>query len=169
MSESGHLVSINYSNGGVPKLPVAEAMVTVNGIDGDRQRDRRFHGGPNRAVSIFSADRIHDLQAEGHPIATGSTGENLTVSGVDWNLVSPGSLMEIGEILLEVVSYTKPCKTIRESFIEQKFTRMSQKHYPGWSRVYARVLREGRIRTGDPVQLTPMHEASKSWLESLLA
>jgi len=169
MSESGLLASINLSDGGVPKLPVSEAMVTVNGVEGDRQRNLKYHGGPDRAVSLFSAERIRALQDEGHPITTGSTGENLTVSGVDWDLVMPGSHFEIGEVLLEVVTFTKPCRTIRDSFIEQKFSRMSQKHFPGWSRVYARVLREGRIRVGDPVLLTPAELPEKSWLESLLS
>jgi hypothetical protein len=34
----------------VPKLPVAEGRVTVNGLAGDRQRDGHLYGGPNRAV-----------------------------------------------------------------------------------------------------------------------
>jgi len=38
------------------------------------------------------AGRIEALQNEGHPIAFGSTGENLTVSGIDWQRVVPGSM-----------------------------------------------------------------------------
>src|SRR5215216_6519585 len=36
----GRVVSINRSNGGVPKLAAAEAMVTRHGMEGDRQRNR---------------------------------------------------------------------------------------------------------------------------------
>jgi MOSC domain-containing protein YiiM len=46
----GLLIAINTSDGGVPKRPRAEAFVGANGIDGDRQRDLRHHGGPHRAV-----------------------------------------------------------------------------------------------------------------------
>jgi MOSC domain-containing protein YiiM len=61
-------------------------------------------------------------------------------------------------VVLEVVSFTTPCKTIRESFIHEQFVRISQKLHPGWSRVYTRVLSEGEIRSGDTVELTPAPE-----------
>jgi len=128
--------------------------VGVDGLAGDVQRDRKYHGGPERAICLFSLERITALAHEGHHIAPGATGENITVSGIDWDLVVPGARLEIGEILLEIASYTKPCKTIRHVFAEEKFTRMSQKLHPGWSRVYARVLRSGRVTTGDQVTLT---------------
>ena len=151
---TGRVASINRSSGGVPKLPVSDAIVCVNGLDSDAQRDRRYHGGPGRAVCLFSLERIAALRLEGHQIVPGATGENITVGGIDWDLVVPGARLEIGEILLEIASYTKPCKTIRHVFLEEKITRMSQKLHPGWSRVYARVLRSGRIATGDQVTLT---------------
>jgi MOSC domain-containing protein YiiM len=168
VTETGQLFSINCSPGGVPKLPVPEALVATFGLFGDSQNDKKHHGGPDRAVCLFSLERIRALQEEGHPIGTGTTGENLTISGLDWDLVVPGSRVEIGDAILEVTNYTTPCRTIRESFTDQKFMRMSQKHYPGWSRVYARVLREGMIRPGDEVRLSPAELPEKGWLESLL-
>ncbi|HUQ48809.1 MAG TPA: MOSC domain-containing protein [Gemmatimonadaceae bacterium] len=149
MTEKGLVFSVNISSGGVPKLPVAEAMVTVNGVEGDRQRNLKHHGGPDRAVCIYSIERILALEEEGHPIAPGSVGENLTLSGIDWDNVGPDAMLEVGEALMEIVSFTPPCRTIRHSFREEKFSRLSQKHFPGWSRVYARVLREGLVREGD--------------------
>ncbi|HEX2722281.1 MAG TPA: MOSC domain-containing protein, partial [Gemmatimonadaceae bacterium] len=134
MSDTGLIYSINCSPGGVPKLPVPEALVTTHGLFGDSQANRKHHGGPDRAVCLFSLERIQSIREEGHPIGTGTTGENLTVSGLDWDLVSPGSRLKAGDALLEVTSYTKPCRTIRESFLDHRFIRMSQKHYPGWSR-----------------------------------
>lgn len=154
MTETGVVFSVNTSPGGVPKLPVVEAMVTVNGLEGDGHNNMKIHGGPDRAVCLFAVERILALQAEGHSIGTGSTGENLTLSGIDWDLVVPGSLLEVGDTLLEVVSYTSPCRTIRDSFVEEKFSRMSQKVHPGWSRVYCRVLKEGLVREGDSAVLT---------------
>lgn len=169
MIENGIVFSINSSSGGVPKLPVGEAMVTVAGLDSDSHRNLKYHGGPDRAVCIFSLERILALQKEGHPIGTGTTGENLTLTGIDWDLVVPGATLETGDALFEIVSYTTPCRTIRESFIDERFSRLSQKHYPGWSRVYARVLREGMIRTGDAAVLTQSELGPKNWLESLLS
>ena len=149
----GTIFSINVSPGGVPKLPVADAMVTAMGLDSDSHANLKHHGGPDRAVCLFAIERILELRAEGHPIGTGTTGENLTVAGIDWDLVVPGTMLEAGDTLLEVVSFAAPCRTIRESFIEEKFSRMSEKVNPGWSRAYARVIREGVVRTGDRVVL----------------
>lgn len=71
---SGHVAQINVSpRGGVPKFPVPSAEVTETGVVGDRQRDLRFHGGSQRAVSLYAAARIAALQAEGHPIGPGTT------------------------------------------------------------------------------------------------
>ena len=153
MTETGSIFSVNISPGGVPKLPVAEALITAGGLDGDRQRNLKHHGGPDRAVCIYSIERILALQGEGHPIGAGSVGENLTLSGIDWDSVVPEAMLEVGDALLAIVSFTPPCRTIRDSFTEEKFSRLSQKHFPGWSRVYARVLREGLVREGDPAVL----------------
>lgn len=144
----GRIESINVSGGGVPKVSRPEAWISRHGVYGDAQADQRLHGGPDRAVCIYSLEMIRALQAEGHPVGVGSTGENLTVSGVDWELVAPGTLWRAGEALLEVASYTAPCKTIRDSFRGKRYKRISQKVTPGWSRVYARVLEEGRVRAG---------------------
>lgn len=126
------------------------------GLVGDAQNDTTGHGGLERAVCVFSLDRIRALQQEGHPIDVGTAGENLTIEGIDWDLVVPGSQLHVGdEVVLEIASYTAPCKTIKESFIDGKFVRIAQKLYPGWSRVYARVLSEGEIHFGDTVELSP--------------
>ena len=137
----------------MPKTPAAEANVTAVGLEGDRHRQRRYHGGPDRAVVLYSADRIAALRAEGHPIAVGTTGENLTVSGLDWTRVEPGSRLSVGEVTLEVTDYTTPCKTITGSFLGGDIARIAQKTHPGWSRVCARVLAGGRVRVGDAVAL----------------
>lgn len=152
----GVLVSINMSGGGVPKRRVGDAKVSRLGLLGDAQDDKKNHGGPERAVCVYSLERIHALQQEGHPIDVGTAGENVTLEGIDWDLVAPGVRIKLGDdVVLEVASFTSPCKTIKGSFIDGEFPRISQKLHPGWSRVYARVLSEGEIRFGDHVELIP--------------
>jgi MOSC domain-containing protein YiiM len=146
---------ISVSNGGVPKLAVPEAMITRLGVEGDRQRNPDIHGGPARAVCLFSLEVIKALQAEGHSIAPGSTGENLTLAGIDWFSMKPGDRIRVGSVQLEFVSYTAPCVHNGRWFLNENFSRISQKKRPGWSRLYARVLTEGIIRTGDPVTQEP--------------
>ena len=150
----GTVSSINVSNGGVPKAPRHTAWIDRDGVEGDRQGDLRFHGGPDRAVSIYSLDLIRALQGEGHPIAPGTIGENLTLTGVDWAEMLPGTHLKIGDVVLELTSYTSPCKKIAGSFVDGEFVRVSQKVHPGWSRLYARVLSPGTIMPGDDVSLT---------------
>jgi MOSC domain-containing protein YiiM len=147
--------SINVSNGGVPKTARLSAFVGAGGLVGDRQRDRRFHGGPDRAVCLYSLELIRALDGEGHPITPGSIGENLTLSGIEWARLGPGSRLAIGQAALEITSATAPCKKIAASFRDGVFTRVSEKVRPGWSRYYARVLAEGLVTVGDTVLLLP--------------
>lgn len=149
-----HQVSV--SDGGVPKLAVPSATITVGGVAGDRQRNRKYHGGADRAVCLYSLEVIEALRAEGHRIGPGSSGENLTVAGLDWRHLAPGDRLSIGEhVRLEVTSYTTPCRWNAQWFTDGNFTRISQALYPGWSRLYARVLNEGMVKPGDVVVVDP--------------
>ena len=152
---TGRVASINISRGGVPKKRLTVAQLSQSGVVGDAQNDTKNHGGPERAVCVYSLERIRELQDEGHPIDIGTAGENLTLEGIDWRLVVPGSRLQVGDdVLLEVAAFTNPCKTIKHSFVDGRFVRIAEKLYPGWSRVYARVLSEGQIRCGDRVELS---------------
>ena len=154
MTAGGRVFQINTSDGGVPKNGVREARVTQLGLAGDRQRDKVHHGGPDRAVTLFSLERILKLQTEGHPVYPGSIGENLTLVGVDWDALSEGARLRIGEeVLLELTRPASPCSNIAGSFAEEKISRVSQKKNPGWSRWCARTLQEGEIVVGDEVVL----------------
>jgi len=152
----GRIVQISVSDGGVPKTAVPSARITEDGVEGDRQRDHEHHGGPDRAVCLFSMERIRDLQAEGHAIVPGAVGENVTIEGIDWDAVLPKSRILLGEgVALEVTRYTSPCVNIQRAFTDGNYARISQKRHAGWSRVYARVLVPGTVRAGDPVRVLP--------------
>lgn len=151
---TAHIFQINASNGGVPKVAQRDAIVTELGLTTDRQNNTQIHGGPDRALCLYSLERITALQAEGHPIFAGSIGENITVAGLEWEQVKPGAKLRLGsDVLIEITSYTTPCKKIRESFHDRDYGRVSQSRHPGWSRVYARVLETGTLRIGDQVSL----------------
>jgi len=147
------LVSINISKGGVPKRPLPSCAVTVNGLSGDRQRDLRYHGGPDRAVCLFSEELIAALQGEGHPISAGTIGENFTLRGIPWAEMVPGAKLDVGEVRIELTTYAAPCNNIAGSFQRRQIGQVSQQANPGRSRLYARVLREGTVHVGDPVAL----------------
>ncbi|MGZ3600803.1 MAG: MOSC domain-containing protein [Ktedonobacterales bacterium] len=156
-SGEGHILQINVSRGGVPKHPVEQAVVTTEGIVGDYQRDRRSHGGPTRALCLFTIEEIQRLQAEGHPIVPGSAGENITLEGIDLSTLTPGTRLTLSdEVEIELTSYTAPCDNIAASFADGDFTRISHKLHPGESRIYARVLHGGTLTAGQTVRIEPL-------------
>jgi MOSC domain-containing protein YiiM len=152
----GSIVQISVSGGGVPKWAVPDAEVTAEGLVGDAHRNLDVHGGTERAVCLYALELLETLAQEGHATAPGRLGENVTVRGVHWPDVKPGSRLRLGPgVVLQVTGYAAPCRTIAQFFRGQAFGRISVKTHPGESRVYARVLAPGRIHTGDVVELLP--------------
>ena len=148
----GRSTQFSISDGGVPKIAVLEAEIIETGLVGDRHNSPNIHGGPEKAVCLWSLEVIEALKQEGHNLAPGYAGENITVAGLNWPQVIPGLQLQLGdEVLLEVASYTSPCRKNMRWFADKRYSRMSQKHYPGSSRVYARVLQPGKIHTNDDV------------------
>lgn len=151
---TGQIVQISLSNGGVPKTPVSEAEVIATGLVGDRHNAPDIHGGPERAVCLWSLEVIEALKQEGHHLAPGYAGENVTIAGLEWSDIVPGVRLQLGDrVRLEIASYTTPCRKNMRWFADKRYSRISQKHYPGSSRVYARVLQPGKICTGDAVAI----------------
>ena len=149
---SARVLQVNTSPGGVPKRAVAEAHVGREGLDGDAVNHPKIHGGPERAVCLFSLELIQALQAEGHPIFPGAIGENLTVAGLDWPSLEVGAVLEVGEAQLQLTERVEPCKTIAGAFADGQFKRIKPDRVPDQTRWYARVLREGTVRAGDDVR-----------------
>src|SRR5687767_2690754 len=93
---SANLVQVNVSPGGMPKLPVLFARVTALGVDGDWQTNRKYHGGPDRAVCIYSEELYAWLNENGVVIGNGGVGENFTTRGLDLQELAPGDRLQIG-------------------------------------------------------------------------
>lgn len=158
----GRVFQINTSPGGVPKRAVRSAEVGPLGLDGDGVNHPKIHGGPERAVCVWSLERVLALQEEGHPVFPGSTGENLTLAGLDWDALVPGAVLAFERgVRLQLASFTTPCRTIAGSFADGRFKRIGQERHPGWSRLYARVLTPGTLTTGEAVRVeAPEGEAA---------
>jgi MOSC domain-containing protein YiiM len=145
---------VNVSGGGAPKHAVEAVAVDYAGIVGDIQASRQHHGRPWQALCLWNTEVIEALAAEGHPIASGSAGENLTLSGIDWSGIRPGMVLQVGEVLCEISSYTMPCTKIAKWFTDGDFRRIDYRRGAS-SRLYATVLIPGRIATGDQVIVEP--------------
>ena len=156
MIEMATIVSINVSElGGVPKLPIKTAVVRFEGVEGDLNRFRmeRKNGDPGRAVSIFSMERILQLQEEGHPIDIGTAGENFTIEGIDWPKMEVGMMIRFVSTLIRLSEPCAPCSKIGGSFMENEVSRIDQNKRRGWSRWSASVIEEGAVSVGDAVYL----------------
>ena len=151
----GVVDSINVSDGGVPKRTIPEVHVGHRGLEGDRQGSRKHHGRVWQALCLYSIDVIEALQEEGHPIQAGSAGENLTVRGIDWVTMRPGVRLQLGDAVAELTVPAAPCRHNAPWFVDRDFRRMDHARFPGWSRWYAKVVREGDVREGDGVIVDP--------------
>jgi MOSC domain-containing protein YiiM len=157
VTTQGRVLQVGVSNGGVPKHAVPQAWVGELGLEGDRHREDTVHGGPYRAVCLFSMEAIERLQAEGHPVEPGSVGENLTTSGIEWAREPGGRQARIGsELVIELVDDATPCDTQRPNFIDGRFKRISRALYPDDARMYACVITPGTVHPGDSIELLPL-------------
>tara|TARA_B100000401_G_scaffold323942_1_gene224511 strand:- start:31 stop:498 length:468 start_codon:yes stop_codon:yes gene_type:complete len=146
--------SINISRqGGVPKLPINKAQIKFEGVDGDfnKFRTEKKNSTGTRAVTLFSLEQIEKLRSEGHSIDVGTTGENITIEGVDWPSLEVGNRLMIGEAMIELSEPTAPCGKIGKSFIDGAFSRIDHELELGWSRWSASVIEEGHVEVGNQV------------------
>ena len=136
-----HILQINISPGGVPKLPIQNAQITRLGIIGDQHRFR-LHGGPSKALLLMASEVINTLKLEGFPVSYGALGENFTTIGLDHRLWQTGQQFRTGPLLIELTSPREPCKTLNPygKGIQQRLLRQ-----PGESGFYARVLTGGNL------------------------
>ena len=150
----GRVESLQTSGGGVAKASILVAEIDVDGVGGDVQGNRRHHGRPWQAVCLYSSELIESLRSEGHPITAGGTGENITISGVDWSRMRGGLTITIGDIELRTSSPAAPCSKIGGCFTDRHWKRIDHVQRPGWSRWYASVRTGGAVAPGDVVTIT---------------
>ena len=154
MSAVVHSINIS-TQGGVPKLPTDKAEIKFEGVEGDfnKFRTEKKNSIGTRAVTLFSLEQIEKLKSEGHSIDVGTTGENITIEGVDWPSLEVGDRMMIGEAMIELSEPTAPCSKIGKSFIDGAFSRIDHELELGWSRWSASVIEEGQVEIGSQVIL----------------
>jgi MOSC domain-containing protein YiiM len=145
---TGVLVQINVSNGGMPKVPVARAMVTVHGVEGDRQKILQVHGGPDRAVCLYSEELYEWLRESCNVnVTNGQIGENFTTRGLDLGALKPGDRLRVGRCLIEITKVRVPCNQLRmwDQDLPELIVGRS-----GW---VAKVIEKGVVRAGDTIDL----------------
>lgn len=141
---------------GMFKSAITSAVrVTIDGLEGDHQADRRVHGGPDKAVHLFPARHYARLARqfpEAAPeLVPGSIGENLSSVDIDENDVHIGDVWLLGESLLQVCQPRSPCWKIDERFASEGMAAfIARERLTGW---YWRVLKAGQVAPGDTLEL----------------
>ena len=158
---TGTIVQINVSRGGIPKLPIVEAVITPDGIQGDSWAHPQFHGGPKQALLLIGAESIQELVGKGYPLYPGALGENLTTSGLDRRQIRVGQRYRIGEVLIELTKLRVPCNTLDvygpgiKADVYDAQVKAGDPSSPRWGLggFYAAVRKPGIIRQHDIITL----------------
>ncbi|RYD17426.1 MAG: MOSC domain-containing protein [Verrucomicrobiaceae bacterium] len=119
------------------------------GFRTDEQADRKHHGGPEKAVCVYSSEHYaYWHEALGMPdLPHGAFGENLTTEGMVETGVCIGDRFSLGEAELQVSQPRQPCwKLARRWRVKDLAARVEQNGFTGF---YFRVLRHGHVKPGD--------------------
>ena len=128
---------------GMPKESVDSIRVLEDyGIEGDA------HAGKwHRQVSLLSYEAIEEFKKKGIEIRDGAFGENIVVSGYDLKSFKPGTVIRIGDVILELTQIGKEChshcviyQTVGDCIMPREG-------------VFAVVRRGGTVKPGDQVEI----------------
>lgn len=138
---------------GIDKRPVEHRVqVRRDGLVGDLIVNTKAHGGPDKAVYAFaSEDAAYWAEELGREIGPGNFGENFTLRGVDVTNAEIGEQWRIGTAVFEVIRARKPCRVFAWFWdVPDLIRRFIDHGAPG---AYLRVLQEGEVGAGDPVEI----------------
>lgn len=150
---------------GIYKLPVrGPVRIAASGLEGDEVCDLENHGGVDQAVYVYGTpDYVWWSEVLGGELDPGTFGENLTVTGLESARRCIGDRLRIGSVILEVTAPRIPCVTLAARMGDPAFLkRFREAERPG---LYCRVIREGRVRTGDAITLEPYRGEKVTALE----
>jgi molybdenum cofactor synthesis domain-containing protein len=154
----GKVIAVCISEArGTEKHPVEAGRFTVEwGIEGDA------HGGNwHRQVSLLGSEKIDAFNAQGAGVQPGAFGENLVVEGFDFRTLPVGTLLQCGEVVLEMTQIGKDCHSHCAIY-----KRMGDCIMPREG-VFARVIRPGVIRPGDEMVILP-RQTPRPWQAAVI-
>ncbi len=123
------------------------------GLAGDGQANKKHHGGPDKAVCVYSLNHYDYWQNQLGKLdfRPGAFGENLTVDGWIETDVCLGDTWRIGSAKFQISQPRQPCATLARRWgVKDLANQVQQNGYTGW---YLRLLTEGTIEAGEEVEL----------------
>jgi MOSC domain-containing protein YiiM len=150
---SGKLTNIGEKRSptGINKQSMSQVSVDELGIIGDIQVDKRYHGGPEKALHQYALSSYEKI-VKRYPLLhkqvnPGMIGENLSTTDMNEHNVCIGDIYKVGGAILQVSSPRIPCWKIDAKFKQPDLHQfISQHRLNGW---YYRVLQAGDITLRD--------------------
>ncbi|MTH46991.1 6-hydroxyaminopurine reductase [Intestinirhabdus alba] len=132
-----------------------ELMLTGLGLEGDEQAEKRYHGGPDRALCHYPREHyLHwaqALPALAERFVAPAFGENLSTHGLTEENVFIGDIFRWGGALIQVSQPRSPCFKLNFHFgVEDMASRMQEAGRTGW--LYS-VIAPGAVSTEAPLEL----------------
>lgn len=130
----------------------AHAGVTVQ----HRSRVRADPSTPNvRQVHLIQSELFDDLAAQGHTVAPGDLGENITTRGIDLLALPVGTRLGLGvDAEVIVTGLRNPCSQIeafQEGLLKRVLTTDGDGNPQRRAGVMGIVARTGEVRAGDEI------------------
>ncbi len=139
---------------GIFKYPTSEPLyLGTEDVRKDAVIDRKYHGGEHKACYLFSAD-YYSYWKHLYPDLDwnwGMFGENLTVLGMDENLIRIGDIYKIGTSIVQLSEPREPCYKLGAKFGDQAVLKQFIHH--AHCGTYVRVLEEGEVAVNDRIEL----------------
>lgn len=140
---SGKVVAVCISaQKGERKTPIAEGQLLENhGLAGDA------HAGDwHRQVSLLAQESIDTMREKGLDVTAGDFAENITTIGIDLPSLPIGTLLAVGEAILEVTQIGKECHTKCAIYYQAGDCVMPREG------IFARVIKGGTVAPGSSIR-----------------
>lgn len=138
---------------GIFKQSVTDTLeLGVLGFSDDIQVNRKYHGGPDKAVCAYAFEH-YDFWSDllERELPAGSFGENFTLTGLLEDEVHIGDVFKVGSARVQISQPRQPCGTLAARFGIPNFVKqVVDSGMTGW---YFRVLEPGMVQAGDHLEL----------------
>lgn len=154
----GRPVVIPTADGSTMRTSLAKAALAgptwlgPEDLEGNYQANRKYHGGPDKAVCCFASEHYPGVRAFlRQEVSFGAFGENFTLSGAIESDVSIGDRYRAGDAVVEVSQPRQPCSTLTRRYGHKGLLSwMIEGGVTGW---YFRTIEEGLVTPGDELVL----------------
>lgn len=146
--ESGAWWDKPWSTGFYKQSVLNPIWLGYEGLKGDQQADRRYHGGSEKAVCVYPGEHFpYWLEKLGFDeLPNGAFGENFTTSGLLETDVCIGDIYTIGDARVQISQPRQPCWKLARRWQVKDLT--AQVERTGYTGFYFRVLKHGIVEAG---------------------